>query len=396
MTTNRISRHIVFSALGLAIVGGAPAARAQTVSNVLTFLLQNQSVQTGSPARDSASTQATTDTISRALLANLATLPVPTSSSAFSYRLNPELGTVERSTPNFGPFFVERAQTAGRGQASFGVSFEQLHFTSLDGRNLRDGSFITTANQFVDESTPFDVDQLTLNIDASVATVYANVGVTDRFEIGAAVPFVRLQLDGSRVDNYRGRNFTQASASAQTMGLADIVVRGKYTLYTDNGDGVAAAVDVRLPTGREDDLLGAGKPAVRFSGIGSIERGSVAAHVNAGVSVGGLATELNYSAAVEVSATPRATIISELLGRTIDSPGHIIQVPAVNPTIAGVQTLRLAPDTSMLNILTLVPGFKWNLSTTWVLAANVSIPLTTGGLTAPFTPFVGLDYSLGH
>ena len=50
----------------------------------------------------------------------------------------------------------------------------------------------------------------------------------------------------------------------------------------------------------------------------------------------------------------------------------------------------------MLNTVTLVPGFKWNLSTTWVLAANVSIPLTTGGLTAPFTPFVGLDYSLGR
>ena len=396
MTKNRISRHIVLSALGLAIAGVAPQARAQTVSNVLTFLLQNQSVQTGSPQRDSASTQATTDTISRALLANLATLPVPTSSSAFVYRLNPELGTVERSSPDFGPFFVERAQTAGRGQASFGVSFDQLHFTSLDGHSLRDGTFITTANQFVDEKTPFDVDQLTLNIDASIATVYGNVGITDRFEIGAAVPFVRLQLDGSRVDNYRGRNFTQASASAQTVGLADIVVRGKYTLYSDNGDGLAAAVDVRLPTGREDDLLGAGKPAVRFAGIGSIDRGVVAAHINAGVSLGGLATELNYSAAVEVAATPRATIISEVLGRTIDSPGHIIQVPAVNPTIVGVQTLRLAPDTSMLNIMTLVPGFKWNLSTTWVLAANVSIPLTTGGLTAPFTPFVGLDYSLGH
>ena len=390
------SRRLVVFALGCAVTGVPTQSRAQTVSNVLSFLLQNQSVQTGSPERDRASTQATTDTISRALLANLATLPVPTSSSAFQYRLNPELGTVERSTPNFGPFFVERAQTAGRGQASFGVTFEHLYFTSLDGRNLRNGSFITTANQFVDEKTPFDVDQLTLNIQTSIATVYGNVGVTDRFEIGAAVPFVRLQLDGRRVDNYRGQNFTQASASAETMGLADVVVRGKYTVYSADGNGVAAAVDVRLPTGRQDDLLGAGTAAVRLSGIGSLDRGPLAAHINAGVSVGGLATELDYSAAIEVAATPRATIISELLGRTIDSPGHIIQVPAINPTIAGVQTLRLAPDTSMLNIMTLVPGFKWNLSTTWVLAANVSIPLTTGGLTAPFTPFIGLDYSLGH
>jgi len=384
------------AALVCVLVAASGRAQAQTVTNVLTFLLQNQSVQTGSPERDRASTQATTDTISRALLANLATLPVPTSSSAFSYRLNPELGTVERSTQNFGPFFVERAQTAGRGQASFGVTFEHLHFTSLDGRNLRDGTFVTTANQFVDERTPFDVDQLTLNIDTSIATVYGNVGITDRFEIGAAVPFVRLELDGSRVDTYRGRNFTQATASAQSSGLADMVVRGKYTVYNGDGNGVAAAVDVRLPTGRQEDLLGAGTPSVRFSGIASIDRGPVAAHLNGGVSLGGLAREFSYNAAVEVAASARATIIGEMLGRTIDTPGHIVQVPALNPTIAGVQTLRLAPDTSMLNIVTLVPGLKWNLSTTWVFAANVSIPLTTGGLTAPFTPFVGLDYSLGR
>jgi hypothetical protein len=303
---------------------------------------------------------------------------------------------VERSTQNFGPFFVERAQTAGRGQASFGVTFEHLHFTSLDGRNLRDGTFVTTANQFIDERTPFDVDQLTLNIDTSIATVYGNVGITDRFEIGAALPFVRLELDGSRVDTYRGRNFTQATASAQSSGLADMVVRGKYTVYNGDGNGVAAAVDVRLPTGRQEDLLGAGTPSVRFSGIGSIDRGPVAAHLNGGVTLGGLAREFSYNAALEVAASARATIIGEMLGRTIDTPGHIVQVGALNPTIAGVQTLRLAPDTSMLNIVTLVPGLKWNLTTTWVLAANVSIPLTTAGLTAPFTPFVGLDYSLGR
>lgn len=372
------------------------AAHAQSVTSVLTFLLQNQSVQTGSPERDRAATQATTDTISRALLANLATLPVPTSSGAFSYRLNPELGTVERSTQNFGPFFVERAQTAGRGQASFGITFEHFRFSSLDGRNLRDGTFVTTANQFVDESAPFEVDRLTLNIDTSVATVYGNVGITNRFEIGAAAPFVRLELDGSRVDTYRGRDFTQATASARAIGLADVVVRGKYTLYSGDGDGAAAAVDVRLPTGHEEDLLGAGTASVKLSGIGSIDRGPVAAHVNAGVTVGGLAREVSYNAAVEVSATHRATLIGELLGRTIDSPGHIVQVSALNPAISGVQTIRLAPDTSMLNLLTVVPGVKWNVSATWVLAANVTIPITTGGLTAPFTPFIGLDYSLGR
>jgi hypothetical protein len=54
------------------------------------------------------------------------------------------------------------------------------------------------------------------------------------------------------------------------------------------------------------------------------------------------------------------------------------------------------PDISTLHIVTLVPGVKWNIADTWVLAANVSMPLTSGGLTSRFVPFVGLDYSLGR
>src|SRR5438093_1143135 len=144
----------------LLIAGWAAPARAQSVADVLTFLVTNQSVQTGSFERDRDAAQATSETISRALLANLATLPVTTSSGAFVYRLNPELGTVERSTQSFGPFFVERALTAGERQASVGMTFQHLRFKSLDGANLRDGSLITTADQFVDEAAPFDVDRL--------------------------------------------------------------------------------------------------------------------------------------------------------------------------------------------------------------------------------------------
>ena len=86
----------------------------------------------------------------------------------------------------------------------------------------------------------------------------------------------------------------------------------------------------------------------------------------------------------------------QLLGRWIDTAGQIVSVAAPHPTLAGVETIRLTADASTLNLVTFVPGFKWNLSTTWVLAGNVSIPLTTNGLTARFTPFVGLDYALGR
>ena len=109
---------------------------AQSLSDVLTFLATNQSVPTGNFDRDRAAAEATSNTISRALLANLATLPVSSSSGAFVYHLRPELGTVERATETFGPFFVERALTAGSRRTSFGLTFQHMRFTSLDGHWL--------------------------------------------------------------------------------------------------------------------------------------------------------------------------------------------------------------------------------------------------------------------
>src|SRR5437773_250891 len=236
---------IVGAVLFAATVKGASA---QTVGDVLTFLVTNQSVATGNPQFDQTAAQATSATISRALLASVATLPVTSSSGAFVYRLNPELGTVERTTESFGPFFVERASTAGRGEASFALTFQHLRFSSLDGHDLRSGTFVTIANKFKDEPNPYDENRLSMNIDASVATLYGNIGVTDYLEVGFAVPMISLQLDGSRSDVYYGRPFTQATASASAVGLADMVLRTKYTVFADHGSGVAAAVDVRLPT----------------------------------------------------------------------------------------------------------------------------------------------------
>jgi len=71
-------------------------------------------------------------------------------------------------------------------------------------------------------------------------------------------------------------------------------------------------------------------------------------------------------------------------------------VSAQHPVLSGVNTIRLSGDTSSLHLVTFVPGFKWNVIDTWVLAGNVAIPLTSGGLTARGTPFIGLDYALGR
>src|SRR5256885_1993774 len=170
------------AALAAAMLACAAPARAQTLGDVLGFLVTNQWVRTDSVERDRDAAQATSETISRALLANLATLPVASSSGAFVYRFNPELGTVERPTQTFGPFFLERALTAGRGHSSFGVTFQQFHFTSLDGRILSDGSLVIAANQFTDETPPSAVDRLRLKIAATNSTFSGTVAHTRQRE----------------------------------------------------------------------------------------------------------------------------------------------------------------------------------------------------------------------
>jgi hypothetical protein len=379
----------------MSIATAAPSS-AQTVSSVLNFLVTSESVSTGAADRDAAAAEATSLTISRALLANLATLPVTTSSGGFIYRFNPELGTVERASSGFGPFFLERALVAGARAASIGLTLQHWRFTSLDGRSLRDGSLVTTANQFLDEAEPFDVDRLTLNIDADVATLHGNAGLSDRLEVGFAVPVVLLRVKGSRVNDYRGQVFTQARASATALGLADTVLRTKYTLIDEDGGGLAAAVDARLPTGREDDLLGAGSLSWKILAIGSFEEGLVASHINVAAGFGGLATEISLGGALAAAASDRLTLTAELIARWMDTPGHIASASAPHPALAGVHTLRLLPQSSSMTIVTAAPGLKWNLADTWVLVANAAIPLTQSGLTVSFTPYIGLDYAIGR
>src|SRR5215475_10863163 len=82
-------------------------AAAQTPADIISFLVTNESVPTGDFQKDQAAAAATRDTIARALLVNLATAPIATSSSGFVYRLDSELGTPTRVSDSFGTFFVE-------------------------------------------------------------------------------------------------------------------------------------------------------------------------------------------------------------------------------------------------------------------------------------------------
>jgi hypothetical protein len=382
---------LCFPAHALAQAG---AAAQPTVQDILGFLVTNQGVQTSAFDKDRQAAEATRDTLTRALLSSVATLPVSTSSSGFSYRLNSTLGTVERASETFGPFFVERALTAGKGQASLGFTLQYESFGSLDGNQLRTGELTTTANRFTDEAAAFDVETLTLGITTKTATFFGNVGLGERrVDLGVAVPVVSLNVNGSRVNAYRGQTLLQARASAATVGLADIAVRSKIRLTNDGPGAVAGGVEVRLPTGREEDLLGAGQLAMRFMGLASAESGPASVHGNVTLGFGGIGREVSYGGAVAVAASPRMTVIGEVLARRIAGIQRIGEVGAPHPRLRGVETTRLMPVGEDQTSAFAVAGVKWNVSRTWLLHANVLMPISDSGLTATFTPTIAMDYS---
>jgi hypothetical protein len=362
---------------------------------VLSFLLTNQAVRTGDIEKDAEATAATRDTISSALLIELATLPISTSSGGFTYLFNSDLGTRERASSSFGPFFVERALTSGRNQTSFGATFRYSQFDRLDGNDLRTGNFVTTATQFRDEPQPFDIETLALRIDTRTVTAFANYGISDRVDIGAAVPIVSMQLSGERINTYRGQTIPQAAATATTTGVADMAITARAHLLGGRASGLTAGAELRLPTGREEDLLGTGEPAIRVLAIGSFEGTRASAHLNGGYSWGGLSREATYSAALTVAAAERFTLVGEFLGRWVEGLGQIGQVTAPHPGSIGVNTIRLLPAATGTMTGVAVAGFKWNVAGRWLVNANVLLPVTDRGLRARVIPAIALDYSFG-
>ncbi len=293
-----VRRILSLGIIVVMMVGASPrpAEAQQTVSDVLSFLLTNRSIATGDFVHDEQAAAATRDTISAFVALELATLPINSSPGGFTYRLNPTLGTVERASDSFGPFFVERSLTAGAHRASLGVSYQYTNFATIDGHNLTDGTLVATASKFRNQSQSFDVETVSLKIHTNTTTFLADYGLTDTLDLGVAVPFVAVNLSGQRTDTYRGQAFLQAAGSAVASGLGDIAVRAKYTILSSGGSGLAVAAEARAPTGNQKNLLGAGKAAVKPLLIGSIEQGRLAAHLNLGYTFGGLSNlTLDYS-----------------------------------------------------------------------------------------------------
>jgi hypothetical protein len=213
-------------------------------------------------------------------------------------------------------------------------------------------------------------------------------------------------------------------------------MRAKYNLYRNNVAAIAAALDLRLPTGDKDNLLGTGATQAQLFFVASSEYGRVSPHVNFGYTfskgetsaeagsatpsdLGGLAIppgttvdsspvdlsvpdEINFTAGFNVGVIPRVTVGFDARGRTIRNvprfdlenvtyanrgPGTL---PSASVTIPDAVTLT-ASKGNLTQLLGVVGG-KVNITGTLLLNVTVLFPMNSQGLKPKPTPVIGFDY----
>ena len=391
------ARAVTIAALGFVLACARSTTAQESVTDVLSFLLTNRSIATGDVLRDENAATAVRDTMSNFLLLELATLPTVSSSTGFAYRVDRQLGgAVVRSSDNFGPFFVERSLTTGVRSPAVHVAYQEMAFDKIDGRSLTDGTLLATAARFRGDLEPYDRETLSLRLRTRTVTLSTNMGLTDRLDVAAALPLVRLSLRGERVDTVRGVQFVQATARADASGIGDLVLRAKYNVVRRGGSGLAVGAEGTLPTGAAEDLLGAGDASLKPKAIASLERERVGVHGEVGYSFGGLSRELDYGGAVTLVGGSRVTFVAEMLGRRLESLGRLAELVVPHPRLAAVETIRLSAVAEPTHRLMAVGGVKWNVSGTWLLSASVTRPLTSAGMTARVMPVVVVEHSFGR
>jgi hypothetical protein len=349
--------------------------------------------------------------------------------------------------------FAERAATLGKGVFSFGFGQQSLHYDRIDGIDLENGdlTFVFQHNNCcgpnafpgtVTDLTPdFERDLLEqkvgIDIDRNVFATVLEFGVTDRIDLGVVVPFVKLDMN-TRVFSRILRTATPPTeaeergnaipihafdplglsnrttyASAHARGIGDIVVRGKAQLLKTEDGGVAVAVNVSLPTGDEEDLLGTGVLRVEARGVWSQQFGRVGAHLNGGYTTSGgslpeslvapvdplsvrsvvynqldLPDEINVVGGVEVSVAPRVGISGDIIARHIRNTWQFAGAPATFPSRtpgASPSAVSVSSDLQALgqaNITQILAGLgmRVHIARPLLLSFDVLLPVSGDGL----------------
>ena len=364
-------------------------------------------------------------------MVEIATTPLGASSGGVATKLDPTTGNQVPVVRTMGPQFAERAITAGSGKAAVSVDFIAATYDRLGDLKLDQMQLTTTA---AGRGELQQAGIMSLVLSSQTTVIKGVLGATDRFDVGAVVPIVRVKLEGiswvqnavvrAQSDGTIGNDILRRAEGAGTStGLGDIAVNGKFRLMRfgappppdapvepDPG-GLALLGTVRLPTGSRDNLRGLGITRVMAGFAASFSKKRFQPHFNVGFEwwekgiditsrhdpTVTLRHQIQYAAGFEYAAAPKLTFLLTVLGRHIRGGGEIefnTVTGAQRPDLAaqGFTSLDYARPTDRgIRKITIVPGMKWNLKGKFLLSLSGLTTLSDNGLHDQFTPVVGLN-----
>jgi hypothetical protein len=362
-----------------------------------------------------------------ALASQLTSVPIPSPGAGFTYHFDPTLGVFQRSTESFGPILADRADTVGRKKWSMGVSYQRYSFDTIESLDL-DGVPAVYTHDDPGPGGRADVVTTQNGIKTSVDqfTLTGTYGFGDRVDLAVALPIVSADLEitsvatvqrigtaGSPLTHFfrqpdgSAGNTRTFSNSGSASGIGDMVLRLKGQVVKKPKSGVALALDVRVPTGDEEDLLGAGALGLKPFLIASFTAGKFSPHVNVGYEWNGesvlagdpktgtkedVPDDLVYIAGFDVAATPKLTLAADLRGRTtFDTPR--LQSETFTALDGTTTFPNITFETKTLTTLEGALGVKANLVSRLLVNANLLFKLNDAGLRDEITPLFGLQYT---
>ena len=362
-----------------------------------------------------------------ALATQLITVPFPSPASGYTYHFDESLGVFSRSTQSFGPILADRAETIGKGKFTLGFTYQTFSFDKIEGVPLDSIPAVFTHDdaQLGGGRSDIVITQNDIRVKVSRFIAFFNYGLTDRFDVSAAVPLVETELSatsdatinrigtaGSPLTHFYGDgqggvgNTRRYQESDSATGIGDILFRLKGHLVKGGKTNLGLIVDVRSPTGDEEDLLGSGALGIKPALALSWSLGKVSPHLNLGYQWNGesvlagdiaanrkadLPDQFLYAAGVEIGVSKALTLVFDFLGQRVSDSPRFVQTTftaadgTTHPQVGFERGTFYVNDASV--------GFKVNIVGRLLLDANVLIKLNDSGLRDDISPLVAFEYS---
>jgi hypothetical protein len=226
---------------------------------------------------------------------------------------------------------------------------------------------------------------LDAEIDVDVYSLFVSGGVTDWLDVGIVVPFLTIDMKGEVVIDdlfeFDSNTFpalvplanNSVRDSDDSAGVGDVILRAKARIFETDYADLATRLDVSIPTGDEDELLGRGNAAVGVQAIVSETFGRVSPHATLGMLFDAEHSELNqlrYSGGLDVRVIDMLSIGADVVGsRDLDSDG-------VGDNQVGVSG-----------------GLKFNPWRRLVLTGSALVRLNDEGLRSDVIPSGSIEYT---